>query len=65
VLQKVFKTEWIIAPILGDEVHHAHLHLIPRFKRDSFYYVPPKIKKIPFPEMKIIQKKIRNALNKI
>lgn len=28
-LQRVFKTEWIISKVVGDEVPHAHIHLFP------------------------------------
>jgi pantetheine-phosphate adenylyltransferase len=61
-LKKAFDTEWIISSVLGDEVKHAHLHLIPRIKNDNFYYVPPKIKKIPPLQMKKIQKRIKKFL---
>jgi len=61
-LQSFFKTQWIIAPVLGDDVWHAHLHLIPRMKNDNFKYIPPKIKKITLKKMKEIQKGIRKFL---
>lgn len=28
-LRKVFDTDWIISKVVGDEVPHAHIHLIP------------------------------------
>lgn len=58
-IKKAMQTEWIISPVLGDEVWHAHCHLIPRFKNDNFYYIPPLVKKITDPEMRRIQRKIR------
>jgi len=61
-LRKAFETDWIIAPVLGDEVWHAHLHLIPRFKGNNFYYLPPKIKRISKKEMEKIQRKIKKFL---
>jgi len=59
--RKAFDTDWIIAPVLGDEIWHAHLHLIPRFKGDNFYYVPPKIKKLSQNQMRKIQQKIKKS----
>jgi len=61
-LRKFFKTQWIIAPVLGDDVWHAHLHLIPRMKNDNFVYLPPKIKKITPKKMKEIQKGLKKLL---
>lgn len=61
-IKKAMKTNWVIAPILGDEVWHAHIHLIPRFKNDNFYYTPPQVKKISEKEMKRIQRKIKSAI---
>jgi pantetheine-phosphate adenylyltransferase len=61
-LQNSFNTDWVIAPILGDEIHHAHLHLIPRWRGDDFKFVPPKPKKISQKEMKKIQRKIKKFL---
>ena len=34
-LQKALETEYIQALVMGEEIHHAHLHLIPRFPRDG------------------------------
>lgn len=61
-LRKTFQTQWVISPILGDEIGHAHLHLIPRMKNDHFNYIPPKVKKISSRKMKEIQRKIKNFL---
>ena len=61
-LQKAFKTDWIISPIMGEEVDHAHVHLIPRFKNDNFSFVPPPVKKISKSQMKKIQMKIKKEI---
>lgn len=61
-IKKAMKTDWVISPILGDEVWHAHIHLIPRFKNDNFQYLPPSIKKISEKEMKKIQRKIKRII---
>lgn len=61
-IRKAMKTDWVISPILGDEIWHAHLHLIPRFKSDTFSYFSYPIKKISEKEMKEIQKKIRSLI---
>lgn len=61
-IKKAMKTDWVISPVLGDEVWHAHIHLIPRFKNDNFQYLPPSIKKISEKEMKKIQRKIKRII---
>jgi len=35
-LKKTFGTDFVVSCIVGDEVPHAHIHLIPRFPDDSF-----------------------------
>lgn len=61
-IKKAMSTDWIISPVLGDEIWHAHIHLIPRFENDNFNYIPPKIKKISKKKMKRIQQKIKKSL---
>ncbi len=61
-IQRAMDTDWVIAPVLGDEVWHAHLHLIPRFKNDKFFYIPPKVKKISKRKMIKIQQRIKNSI---
>ncbi len=61
-IKKALKTNWVISLVLGDEIWHAHLHLIPRLPNDKFYYSPPPVKKISEEEMKEIQRKIKKAL---
>ena len=33
--QKALGTEYIVSCVFGEEVHHAHLHLIPRYPHDG------------------------------
>ncbi len=33
--KKAFKTDFVIGAQVGDEVHHAHVQLIPRYKNDG------------------------------
>lgn len=61
-IRKSMKTDWIISPVIGDEVWHTHVHLIPRFPNDNFHYVPPPIKNISKKEMKKIQEKIKKEI---
>jgi pantetheine-phosphate adenylyltransferase len=62
-LQKAFNTDWIISPVMGEEIKHAHVHLIPRFKNDGFSFVPPSIRKISPYQMRKIQEKIKKEIN--
>jgi pantetheine-phosphate adenylyltransferase len=64
VLQKVFNTDWVISPVMGEEVKHAHVHLIPRLKNDNFNYIPPKVKKISNSQMLQIWDKIKSEIKK-
>jgi len=34
-IRKAMKTEWIISLVLGEEIHHAHVWLVPRFPNDG------------------------------
>jgi histidine triad (HIT) family protein len=34
-IQKAMKTDFIVSFIIGEEVPHAHIHLVPRFKEDG------------------------------
>ncbi|MFH1175386.1 MAG: HIT family protein [bacterium] len=33
--RKAFNTDWVVSVILGEEVPHAHIQLIPRFSNDG------------------------------
>lgn len=63
-LKKALKTELVISIVLGEEVEHAHIHLIPRFPDDGHGVLLNlhKIKDISKEEMKEIAKKITTFL---
>jgi len=63
VLQKSMKTNFIASGIAGNDVLHAHIHLVPRFKDDEHggWLKIENVKKIPEEEMKSIAKKIRES----
>jgi histidine triad (HIT) family protein len=64
-LQKVMKTEWISCEIAGMGVHHAHVHLIPRFPNDGHgeFPIQTNVKSISPDKMKTIAESIRRALS--
>jgi len=64
-LRETFETDWVISLVLGDEIKHAHLHLIPRWKGDNLSWLPPPVKKISQKKMKKIQKEIKKIIKNI
>lgn len=62
-LKKVFNTDRVISFIIGDEVPHAHIHLVPRFDGDRHGALIDLEKSIEVTpnEMKEIAEKILNA----
>lgn len=62
-LQKAMNTELIVCGIVGTDIPHAHIHLVPRFKDDGHesFINPRALKKIPKEEMENIAKKIRES----
>jgi len=65
-IRKAMNTEQVISLVLGDEVPHAHVWLVPRFENDGHNSSIDlkNVKNIEEKEMKNIQEKIRNILNK-
>ena len=63
--QKVMKTEWISSEIAGMGVHHAHIHLIPRFPDDGHgeFPIQTNVKNISADKMKTIAESIRRGLS--
>jgi len=63
-LKKSFNIEYVQLIAIGNEVHHAHIHLIPRFDNDGHGTLPdPKnIKDIKKEEMEEIAKQIKKEL---
>lgn len=33
--KKAFETDWVVSFVMGEEVPHAHIHLVPRFEGDG------------------------------
>jgi len=65
-LEKVFATDWVIADTGGIGVHHAHIHLVPRFEDDGHgELADPKIQRdIPEAEMERFAQELRAILDK-
>ena len=63
-IRTVMKTDWVVSLVLGEEVPHAHVWLVPRFENDGHgsSIVLDNIKDIPQEEMQQIAKKIVQAL---
>ena len=63
VLQKTMKTEWIAADVAGMGVHHAHIHLVPRFPDDGHgEFVSGKaVKPLSAADLNRIAEKIRKG----
>ena len=34
-LKETFETEWVVSFVVGEQVPHAHIHLVPRFDNDG------------------------------
>ena len=65
-VQKILKTDSINFIVLGYEVSHAHIHIIPRFNDDDLGWTIDwsKRKKIKRKEMEKIADDLRRALRK-
>ncbi|MFH1683152.1 MAG: HIT family protein [Candidatus Woesearchaeota archaeon] len=63
-LKKAFQTELVISFVLGEEVPHAHIHLVPRFPDDGHGALIDlsKIKKFSKEELEEITEKIKTFL---
>lgn len=64
VMQKTMKTDWVAADVAGMGVHHAHIHLVPRFPNDGHgeFVNGRNVKAIPEDEMKTIAETIRKGI---
>jgi len=62
-IQKAMNTEFVASGIAGNDIPHAHIHLVPRYDNDSHggWIKPENIKKIPKEEMEKIARKIRES----
>ena len=63
-LKKALKTDYVQSVVMGDEVPHAHIHLIPRFENDGHPGLVSlsNVKEISETEMKEIVEKIKDNL---
>ncbi len=63
-LKKAFSIDYVQSIVMGDEVDHAHIHLIPRFPDDGHRGLVDfgKVKEISEEEMKEIAEKIKKFL---
>jgi|SRR3989344_7961501 len=63
-LKKAFATDYVVSFVMGDEVPHAHIHLVPRPENDGHGALIDlkNIKTIPAEEMKRIAGKIASFL---
>lgn len=59
-LKKSLKCDYVQLSVIGNEIPHFHIHLIPRYKNDKFYNFP--VKKYQNKEDIKILNKIKNAL---
>lgn len=64
-LKKAMETDWAMMEVVGIDIPHAHIHVVPRFQDDGHggRLNPKNIKKIPKEEMKSIADKIKKAIN--
>ena len=63
-LKKALNTEQIASLVWGEEVPHAHVWLVPRFKNDGIGlpFTEDTLKKISEKEMQELADKIKNSL---
>ncbi|MBI2151163.1 HIT family protein [Candidatus Woesearchaeota archaeon] len=62
-IKLAFETDYVQALVVGEEVHHAHLHLIPRYLDDGHGSLvnPYNIKNFSQEEMKDFMEKIKQS----
>ena len=63
-MQKALGTEWVVATIVGEQVQHAHIQLIPRFADDEHgdFINPAARKEMTKEQMEQAAEMIRKAL---
>jgi len=62
-LQVAEETDWITSATIGDEVHHAHIHLIPRHHTDGKkgFFASENIESLDGDAMQALAKHIRTS----
>ncbi|MCD6271110.1 HIT domain-containing protein [bacterium] len=65
-IRKAMNTQWVVALVIGEEVPHAHIWLIPRFEDDGHggSIDLSNIKEISKEEMEKIAQKIKEEIEK-
>lgn len=65
-IRRALKTDFLISLILGEEVHHAHVWLVPRFDNDGHgsSIDLDNIKKLSENDMKGVKNKIKKEIEK-
>jgi len=63
-IKKALNTDFVVSAIIGEEVPHAHIWVVPRFKDDGHgsFLELNHIKQIPEEEMKEIAEKIKENI---
>ncbi|PIQ66787.1 MAG: HIT family protein [Candidatus Zambryskibacteria bacterium CG_4_9_14_3_um_filter_40_16] len=61
-LKKAMGSDFVVLTIVGTDIDHFHIHLIPRFKNDGIPTFPPTKKYGSTEEMKTVEEKIRKEL---
>lgn len=63
-LRKALKIEYVVSLVYGEDVPHAHIHLVPRFENDGHGYAvdPKNVKDISVKEMTDMQERIKKLL---
>lgn len=63
-IRRAMKTDWVVSLVLGEEVPHAHVWLVPRFENDGHggSIVLGNIKDISQEEMQQIAEKIKKEI---
>ena len=66
-LQKAMNTKWVVMGVAGNEVAHAHIHLLPRFKGDEHggFMKFEKSREIAKEKMEQFQKEISKAIKEL
>lgn len=65
--RKAFGTDWVVSLILGEEVEHAHVWLVPRFSNDGHggSIKLSNVKSFSKEEMEATAEKIRKEIKKL
>ena len=61
VIKNAVKADYVALAVVGEDVPHFHVHIIPRFHNDSLTGMWPT-KKYQEGEMEVFKEKIKNAL---